>query len=269
MSTIAVEIVVLTVIVNFFMTLRGRGNVLRVDMAARWFFVGIAVAERSGDDGVRTWSDLWRTQDVKKGGVDFVDPRPSVGGQPNPNFGKVVLTDRDKVANMACGYVIALSTEAKELKETRKAKDLPPDQRKYFTKKNWICLARPGTGGNSVELVAKRRAEVYLVAPPDEDDDEPIASSGIAAAGQASAGVPANGTANASSGGTPQPSAPPVPPAPPSAPTPPVAADWPPPAPWVVGGTSVEHAWLTPGYVWRPGLRQALPEADYRAGKRE
>jgi cytochrome c oxidase cbb3-type subunit 1 len=41
MSTIAVEIVVFTVIVNFFMTLRGRGNLLRTSLPVRWFFVGM------------------------------------------------------------------------------------------------------------------------------------------------------------------------------------------------------------------------------------
>lgn len=41
MSTIAVEIVVFTVIINFFMTLRGRGNLLRTSLPVRWFFVGM------------------------------------------------------------------------------------------------------------------------------------------------------------------------------------------------------------------------------------
>jgi cytochrome c oxidase cbb3-type subunit 1 len=40
-STIAVEMVVFTVIVNFFMTLRGRGDRLRTDLSVRWFFVGM------------------------------------------------------------------------------------------------------------------------------------------------------------------------------------------------------------------------------------
>lgn len=40
-STIAVELVVFTVIVNFFMTLRGRGDLLRTNMAVRWFFAGM------------------------------------------------------------------------------------------------------------------------------------------------------------------------------------------------------------------------------------
>ncbi len=40
MSTIAVEIVVFTVIVNFFMTLRGRGEAFRDDLAVRFFFTG-------------------------------------------------------------------------------------------------------------------------------------------------------------------------------------------------------------------------------------
>jgi cytochrome c oxidase cbb3-type subunit I len=41
MSTIAIEVVVFTVIVNFFMTLRGRGNLLRTNLSVRWFFVGM------------------------------------------------------------------------------------------------------------------------------------------------------------------------------------------------------------------------------------
>jgi len=41
MSTIAIEVVVFTVIVNFFMTLRGRGNLLRTSLPIRWFFVGM------------------------------------------------------------------------------------------------------------------------------------------------------------------------------------------------------------------------------------
>jgi cytochrome c oxidase cbb3-type subunit 1 len=40
-STIAIEIVVFTVIVNFFMTLRGRGGELRTSMPMRWFFTGM------------------------------------------------------------------------------------------------------------------------------------------------------------------------------------------------------------------------------------
>jgi cytochrome c oxidase cbb3-type subunit I len=41
MSTIAIEVVVFTVIVNFFMTLRGRGHLLRTSLPTRWFFVGM------------------------------------------------------------------------------------------------------------------------------------------------------------------------------------------------------------------------------------
>jgi cytochrome c oxidase cbb3-type subunit 1 len=40
-STIAIEIVVFTVIVNFFMTLRGRGGELRTNMPMRWFYTGM------------------------------------------------------------------------------------------------------------------------------------------------------------------------------------------------------------------------------------
>jgi len=40
-ATIAVEIVVLTVIVNFFGTLHGRADAIRGNLAVRWFFTGI------------------------------------------------------------------------------------------------------------------------------------------------------------------------------------------------------------------------------------
>jgi cytochrome c oxidase cbb3-type subunit 1 len=40
-STMAVEIVVFTVIVNFFMTLRGSGDLLRTNLAVRWFYTGM------------------------------------------------------------------------------------------------------------------------------------------------------------------------------------------------------------------------------------
>ncbi|MCA9619904.1 MAG: cbb3-type cytochrome c oxidase subunit I [Myxococcales bacterium] len=40
-STIAIEIVVFTVIVNFFMTLRGKGDMLRSSLPVRWFYAGM------------------------------------------------------------------------------------------------------------------------------------------------------------------------------------------------------------------------------------
>jgi cytochrome c oxidase cbb3-type subunit 1 len=40
-STIAIEIVVFTVIVNFFMTLRGSGDQLRTNYSLRWFYAGM------------------------------------------------------------------------------------------------------------------------------------------------------------------------------------------------------------------------------------
>ena len=39
-TTIAIEVVVTTVVVNFFMTLRGRWNALRTNMPIRWFYAG-------------------------------------------------------------------------------------------------------------------------------------------------------------------------------------------------------------------------------------
>ncbi len=43
MSTIAVEIVVFTVIVNFFVTLRGKGDMLRSSLPIRWFYTGMVM----------------------------------------------------------------------------------------------------------------------------------------------------------------------------------------------------------------------------------
>lgn len=40
-STIAVELVVTTVIINFFMTLRGSGDMLRTSIPVRWFYTGM------------------------------------------------------------------------------------------------------------------------------------------------------------------------------------------------------------------------------------
>jgi cytochrome c oxidase cbb3-type subunit 1 len=42
-STVAVEIVVSTVIVNFFMTIRGRGDALRSSIPVRWFYTGMVL----------------------------------------------------------------------------------------------------------------------------------------------------------------------------------------------------------------------------------
>ncbi|MFT7669090.1 MAG: cytochrome c oxidase cbb3-type subunit 1 [Planctomycetota bacterium] len=39
-TTIAIEVVVTTVVVNFFMTLRGKWSALRTNMGIRWFYVG-------------------------------------------------------------------------------------------------------------------------------------------------------------------------------------------------------------------------------------
>ncbi len=43
MSTIAVEIVVFTVIVNFFMTIRGKTDMLRTNIPLRWFYTGMVL----------------------------------------------------------------------------------------------------------------------------------------------------------------------------------------------------------------------------------
>ncbi len=42
-ATVAVEVVVTTVIVNFFATIRGRGDMLRSNLPIRWFFTGMVL----------------------------------------------------------------------------------------------------------------------------------------------------------------------------------------------------------------------------------
>jgi hypothetical protein len=223
---------------------------------------GVDVDQLSKEDGFQTWVDLCRKMDVKAGGVDYVDP----------NTQQPVLAKKDKVANMGCGFIIALSTSAKELKETRKVKDLTPEQRKYFTQKNWQCLARPGTGINSPEDVAKRRAQVLLDVPmgdEEEESDDSLADAGAAAAA-------ANGVVGSNGSVPTPPSTAPTPPAlTASTPTPPIPVDpnWPPKAPWE--GPSASQPWLTKDgktFVWsnpnNGGNNSVMTEAEYRAGRR-
>lgn len=221
-------------------------------------FFGVNVDELSKDDAFKTWIDLCRKEDVKVGGVDYHDPKTD----------KDVLATKDKIANMGCGYIIGLSTSAKELKETRKVKDLPQDQRKYFTQKNWLCLAKPGTGINSPAEVAKRRAQILMEIPMEAEEDDTDESTDLAAAGDAVplAGAP---SAPAPSAPSPTPPSPPAPPSPPTAPTPP-AVNWPPQPPWE-GPTPATSNWMKPGFLWsnpaNGGTNAVVSEADYRAGK--
>lgn len=223
---------------------------------------GMNVDELSKEDAMQTWIDLSRKQDVKVGGVDYIDPKTN---QP-------VLAKKDKIANMGCGFIIGLSTQAKELKETRKVKDLPQEQRKYFTQKLWMCLAKPGMGVNAPDEVAKRRSQTLLEVPMDDEEDgeTPPQQQQTAAppATQTVSTTQVNGAAAA--GGAPTP---PVAPAPPAPPTPPPAVDpnWPPQKPWE-GVNDGNKSWMKPGFVWsnpaNGGTNAILPEAEYRAGKR-
>lgn len=214
---------------------------------------GANVDELSKEDAMQTWIDLSRKQDVKLGGVDYIDPKTN---QP-------VAAKKDKIANMGCGFIIALSTQAKELKETRKVKDMKPEDRKYFTQKLWICLAKPGIGVNAPEEVAKRRAQILLEVPMDDEEAE------TETPGQTAHG--ANGAGAAAAGGAPTPPpVAPVAPVAPAAPTPP-DPNWPPKAPWE-GLNDENKGWMKPGFVWsnttKGGNNAILTEADYRAGKR-
>lgn len=214
---------------------------------------GVMSDELSKEETKKTWRDLCRRSDVPKGGVDYV----------NPETGAPVLAEEAKIANAACGMVIEMSTSAKELKRTRTIKDLAAEKREYFTMKHWKCAGKPGQPGeNSMENIAKRRAEIMNSMA--DDDDEDVEDS-LANAGDSTSHAPPTPPAAPA---PPAAAAPPAPPAPPAAAAPPPPAvdpNWPPVAPWKLHTTA-------PGYVWSDptlgGTNAVISEADYRAGKR-
>jgi hypothetical protein len=148
---------------------------------------GLSASQTSDDNTNSTWNDLARQKDLRIGDATGIDTTTN----------KVILATKAKRANPASGMIIACTASMKEKKKT---KLLPPAEKEYVTICQWECVAKPGTGDNTVELIAQRRAEIEALAEDDELDDAP-------------------------------PSAPPAPPA--SAPPPPPAAFVPPP-PWRV-----------------------------------
>ena len=125
---------------------------------------GMTQGDTSDDDANRTWKDLSRQKDLHVGDAEAIDPATN----------RPILATKAKRANPGCGMVIACTASMKEKKKT---KLLAPEQKEYITKLVWECVAKPGIGENSLEAIAKRRADIELAS--EEEVDEPA---GIAAA---------------------------------------------------------------------------------------
>ena len=207
---------------------------------------------------------------------------PTLGGNPVPpgtpgavdkyiqlvfaNGGFVPVTQATpgavwKEANPMAGMVI-------DCVSRNQKKKTPNDKGAYVCVQNWACVSPYNTGENTKEARVKRLAEVAThIAVPDEtadDDGSDLLVGSVVTAPAVVAPVVAAVAPSQPVVAAPAPSAPVAPSAPPAAPSGPV---WPAPPPWVVGGTSAEHSWLTAGWLWKPGMEKACSEADYRSGK--
>ncbi len=109
---------------------------------------GMSQGDTSEADVNSTWKDLTRLHDNKNN-----DGTPAEA----------------KKANPACGMVISCTASMKEKKKT---KLLPADQKEFVTILNWECTAKPGVGENSKDLVAARRAEVETASVSDDEVDD-------------------------------------------------------------------------------------------------
>lgn len=146
----------------------------------------------------KTWTDLERQRDVKKGQPIGVD-----------SSGQVILAQQDKRAQPARGMIIYCTTRSKKKKTAN-------DKGAYITQLMWDCGGSPpGVADNAPALVAERRARIEL-GMAGELDNAPVAAAPVAFAPVAAAPVA---------------SAPaPMPPAPPVLPSAPLS--FMPPAPW-------------------------------------
>jgi hypothetical protein len=145
--------------------------------------------EASKDELAEAWIDLCRLVPLKVGEYDMATKQPAT---------------RAKPANPACGVVINCTTMTIK-------KKTPNDKGAFVTKLIWSCAAPLGTGINSAEHIAKRRAEIEATAFDDEAED---------------AATPTAPTPAATAPAAPTPSVPPPPPAVP-------VVAFKPAAPWV------------------------------------
>jgi hypothetical protein len=191
--------------------------------------------EISDDEINKTWTDLARTKDLKVGDAIGI----------NPQTNQPIFADKAKQANPACGMYIYCETIPHRKRN-------PNEKGAYITKLVWSCVSPPGTGENTPELVAQRRAAIEAQFAEEEEEVTPVP-----------APVPVNGnlfTAAAAAA-----AAAPLPPAPaPSAPPAPPSAPWAPVAPWEAHPTAPGYFWSNPS---KGGTNLVKSEAQLRAGQ--
>jgi hypothetical protein len=184
--------------------------------------------EVSDQEISNTWVDLARRQPVRKGAqIGF-----------NQTTMQPIIATEDKNNNPACGMIIDCHTRAKK-------KKTPNDKGAYITKLIFTSAFPIGTGENSMELIAQRRAEIELSQSDDDDDTTAPPAPGVQAAPHA-----------------PAPSAPPPPPVAAAAPPPP--APWAPPSPWKIHPTAPGWFFSDPALG---GNNAVKSEAQLKAGQ--
>lgn len=207
-----------------------------------------------------TWLDISRKQPVRKGDAIGFDPTTK----------QIIYADKDKPAQMARGMLIGCTTSVRKKKE-------PNQYGMYVTKLNFFCVAPIGTGENSLEKVAERRAKIEMNLPDDEEEAAAAAASSTSTSVQVPANLPqmpVSGLSAPPAGGMTVPATPPAataPATPPSPPTPPQAPPapvipWAPPAPWrMPDGEQYRGATPETRWYW-DGATTMKNEAQLRAG---
>lgn len=207
---------------------------------------GLNQSETSEDDINSTWKDLTRQKALNVGDNLGIDPTTN----------QVIKADKYKPANPGAGMVIACTASMKEKKKT---KALPPEQKEYITVLNWECVARPGTGENSKDMVAQRKAAIEIAGADDDDADDDVPSTPA----PGSTFVPQ--TVGAPAAPVAVPVAPPPPVVAPAPPAPPVV--FVPPSPWKahpsspVDANGVRWFWSDPA---AGGTNEVLSESQLR-----
>lgn len=199
----------------------------------------------SNEEINKTWIDLSRTQAINVG-----DP---IGI--NPQTKQVILADKAKQANPACGMVIYCTTMPKRKKQAN-------DKGAFITKLLWSCVSPPGEGENAPELVVKRRADIEA----SRTDDDEVEEHGLRGGGATT--NPYGGQLPSTAGAPALPqtqAATPTPPAPPAPVAPALPVTFTPPAPWRAHPTQPVDAAGT-RWFW-DGNVQVKSEAQLRSGQ--
>lgn len=207
--------------------------------------------EMSEADVAATFRDLARQKPIRKGEPIGFDP----------NTKQVIYATEDKQAQPARGMIIGCRTIPHKKRTAN-------ENGAYVTKLIWFCAAPMGTGINSKEEVAKRRAKIEAAIASGGDDEEEDTSS---VAGSNGTQMPVGGPTmpvGAPPAGMQVPATPPTPPMPPMPPAvvPPVPpVPWAPPAPWRPHPSAPKGA--TPEETWYwDGAQGVKNEVQLKAG---